>query len=300
MFTEYLAWYSETWRRTSGALPASGTLTAKRYRLESCARLVGADKSEHPAMTLCALLERREDVEALVSRLHARLHPGTVVATLVCLRSLGEYGKAMGWIRGHEIRPTDSPARIPTKPITVYGQDELDLILLVAKARHVQPHFWAFLMVLVETGRRVSEVNGLEWERLHLDTDVPHFDLRHTKMRRQEYVPLTRRLREEVFTAEIVAEMKASPNPLWGKDSEVFLFPWLYAAGQEQLRRVCAIARVPYRGFHVFRHTKATRMLARGVPIQAVSALLGHASVQTTDRIYNHATALSYVNYVDE
>lgn len=295
MFAEYLAWYSEHLKRTRGALPAPSTLEAKKYRLESCARTLGVDT----AQSLCILLERREDVVRLVDRLHARLHPGTVTATLVCLRSLADYGKAMGWVQGHAFLPGDAPSRIPQKPITVYTEQELDILLLIARARS-SLHFWAFLETLVETGRRVSEVNGLRWEDMRLTATPPHFDLPHTKNARQQYVPLTRRLREDVFTPETIDRMKKSPNPLWGKDSGDYLFPWLYAAGQEQLRRVCDKAGVTYRGFHVFRHTKATRMLARGVPIQAVAALLGHSSVQTTDRIYNHATALTYTNYIDE
>lgn len=42
---------------------------------------------------------------------------------------------------------------------------------------------------------------------------------------------------------------------------------------------------------HWMRHSAATRMLRDGVPVEVVSALLGHASVTTTLQIYGHLTA---------
>lgn len=65
------------------------------------------------------------------------------------------------------------------------------------------------------------------------------------------------------------------------------------------LERHCARVDVPYLGFHCFRHTHATEMLARGVPMHVVSALLGHASVRTTDSVYNHTTALTFARYLE-
>lgn len=41
---------------------------------------------------------------------------------------------------------------------------------------------------------------------------------------------------------------------------------------------------------HWLRHTAATKMLRDGVPVEVVSALLGHASVTTTSDIYGHLT----------
>ena len=39
---------------------------------------------------------------------------------------------------------------------------------------------------------------------------------------------------------------------------------------------------------HWFRHTRATLLLRREVPIEVVSTLLGHSSVATTVDVYGH------------
>ena len=41
---------------------------------------------------------------------------------------------------------------------------------------------------------------------------------------------------------------------------------------------------------HWFRHSAATRWLRDGVPIEVVSALLGHSSVAVTSSVYGHLT----------
>ena len=40
--------------------------------------------------------------------------------------------------------------------------------------------------------------------------------------------------------------------------------------------------------FHALRHVAATLLMASGVPIKAISEMLGHRDVTTTMRIYAH------------
>jgi integrase len=47
------------------------------------------------------------------------------------------------------------------------------------------------------------------------------------------------------------------------------------------------------KGFHSFRHTHASELLAAGVPIVDVSRRLGHARVSTTLDVYGHLIASS-------
>ena len=61
------------------------------------------------------------------------------------------------------------------------------------------------------------------------------------------------------------------------------------------MREACAAARIaPAVSFHVLRHTYASRLAMRGVPIAVVAAQLGHADLRITMRHYAHL-APSYV-----
>jgi integrase len=48
-------------------------------------------------------------------------------------------------------------------------------------------------------------------------------------------------------------------------------------------------AKIKEASFHTLRHTHASHLLSRGVPLTAVSARLGHADANITARIYAHA-----------
>ena len=74
---------------------------------------------------------------------------------------------------------------------------------------------------------------------------------------------------------------------LWGRPCGR---PMSYAAVHglvQRLRRLTGIGFEP----HWFRHTYATRMLQRKVPVEVVSKLLGHASLTTTVRTYAHISS---------
>ena len=47
-------------------------------------------------------------------------------------------------------------------------------------------------------------------------------------------------------------------------------------------------AKLPHRTVHELRHIAASNMLARGVPLDVVQEVLGHASIMTTKDIYGH------------
>lgn len=48
-------------------------------------------------------------------------------------------------------------------------------------------------------------------------------------------------------------------------------------------------AKIDAASFHTLRHTHASHLLSRGVPLAAVSVRLGHADASITARIYSHA-----------
>jgi integrase/recombinase XerD len=65
--------------------------------------------------------------------------------------------------------------------------------------------------------------------------------------------------------------------------------PWTYAAVYDLVKRLRTRTGVQFDP-HWARHAYATRALRDGVPVEVVSALLGHFSVTTTTSIYGHLT----------
>jgi len=64
----------------------------------------------------------------------------------------------------------------------------------------------------------------------------------------------------------------------WGKSHQI-----------RPLRTACAAAKItPAISFHILRHTYASRLATRGVPMPVISAQLGHADTKITARHYAH------------
>jgi len=65
---------------------------------------------------------------------------------------------------------------------------------------------------------------------------------------------------------------------------------WCYQAACDLVLRLRARTGIDFDP-HWCRHSAATRWLRDGVPIEVVSALLGHSSVAVTSSVYGHLTA---------
>jgi site-specific recombinase XerD len=71
---------------------------------------------------------------------------------------------------------------------------------------------------------------------------------------------------------------------LWGGQ---FGAPWTYAAVYDLVKRLRRTVGFDFDP-HWCRHTYATRLLRKKTPVEVVSSLLGHASIETTLEIYGH------------
>jgi integrase len=71
--------------------------------------------------------------------------------------------------------------------------------------------------------------------------------------------------------------------------------PWTKSEQQRPLAAACAAARIePPVNFHGLRHTYASRLVMRGVPLAVIAAQLGHADTRMVEKHYGHL-APSYV-----
>jgi len=146
----------------------------------------------------------------------------------------------------------------------------------------------AILELLYACGLRVSELTGLDTDRL----DLPGLQVRVIgKGNRERRVPMGEEARERIH------RYLAGPRMAWttGHPTDaVFVSQRGARLARESVwrlvRRWAAAAGVESRVTpHTFRHSFATHLLEGGADLRVVQTLLGHASISTT-QLYTHLT----------
>jgi integrase/recombinase XerD len=200
------------------------------------------------------------------------------------LRSFFGFCQQSGWI---DINPAKAlkPPKVPEKStkVKVFTQDEIQQILDACDAYPQQNAYGhdnrarikALVLTLRYSGMRIGDVVGLQ--KSHLKGDK--LFLNTQKSGSKIYVPLPK-----VAVDALGAIENGSAYFFWTGNG---LRKSAVADWQRAIRRLfdsCDVTGHP----HMFRHTFATDLLARGIPIEDVSVLLGHKSVRITEAYYSH------------
>jgi integrase len=164
------------------------------------------------------------------------------------------------------------------------------------KLRVPQAPLWrAFL----ECGCRFGEMTRAVWADVDLDRRTIFLRAEHTKSGRSRHVPLLdglvgelRALRE---TQALVLRRPVRPDDRIFMTPEGCAWPWATNGAMRVFDRVleaAGIDRVDAQGrkldIHALRHTFASRLARRGVPLQKAQRLLGHSDPKLTAQIYTH------------
>lgn len=134
-----------------------------------------------------------------------------------------------------------------------------------------------FLWLALETGSRKTAIAELTWSRVDFDNDTIDYNVpgrRRTKKRRG-VTPISKALRP------VLERMKAERLPDCDLVLDTDVDVW------EALGAVARKAGVAGVSPHVLRHTAATHMVRRGVPIFKVAKILA-ISVAMAERVYAH------------
>jgi integrase len=295
-FTAFGHWYSERHRRSKGRPLADATLKTRLGHVVTLGRMFGY----YSPTVLCADGQRRETVDRWLDALAARMTPGALRSYVYTLIALGDWAQAKGYASSWAVMRSDIPAPNPLPAITVYSRDEMENIISAARGDSLR--WWALVTFIADTGRRIGETLSLRWDWFRLHDQPAYVELPHNKSGRPEYVPLTRRLRDEVFTTqhiEKLAQEQRNGRRRFERDPLIFPFPWKPNSAMKKLSWFCEASGFEYRGWHAFRHSVITERLAAGVPVHAVAKLAGHSSTAVTERRYDHTTALSVARYVE-
>jgi integrase len=175
-----------------------------------------------------------------------------------------------------------------------------------------------FVKLMLTTGLRPGEALGLCWDSVDLDaatlTVRRAVRLERGKARLVDEVKTKASYRTiglaapavEVLRAQrrAVAETKLAAR-MWTVDDPGLVFPtatgppWNLANVRHELYRVCDTAGLPRVRPHELRHTAASVLSDRGVPLELIADLLGHVDVTMVSHTYRHRVRPSVDAAVD-
>lgn len=203
------------------------------------------------------------------------IRPATVLAEFVTLSALFREARKRGCVTHDPCRGLSLP-KVNNKIVRCLSDHE-EKRLIPACADPIRPIVRTALL----TGLRKEELLSLVWGDVDFENEI--LTVQHGKGDKKRHIPMV---------PELVGLLRGLPRHVSGGKASPYVFnnpetgtrwvdirkPWdaaLRAAGIKGFR------------FHDTRHTFASRLVQRGVPLKAVQELLGHADIKTTMR-YAH------------
>lgn len=221
------------------------------------------------------------DVESLHSSLRATPYRANRVLALLSKM----FSLAVAWHKKNPVWRADNPVedivRFPEdKRERWLTEDELER-LTASLATYPNQDAANAIRLLLLTGARKSEVLTSTWSQFDLSRGIWTKPSAHTKTKRIQHAPLNE------AAVELLKEMKTRSN-----EEEQYLFPGRKKGEclkdlKGDWRQLCHVAHLQDARIHDLRHTYASHLVSRGVPLAVVGKLLGHTQSQTTER-YAH------------
>ncbi len=266
--------------------------TQKRYRdaiAEFVAYVSDAGAHQHSDPVAHSLGQiTPHHIRSFVAHLHHKQNAKRTIATkLSALRRFFRFCVQHRWCQRNPAAMVSMPKLDKPLP-SVLRQEEVTYALeRIDRSTPWGLCIAALVEVLYSSGMRISEALSLRCNSI----DESTLSVRVVgKGGRERIVLLGRRAIEAVRAYRARRhELACSPT-----ETALFLSPRGKPLGQAQAWRainaiLTGITDAPRRSPHIFRHSFATHLLDRGADLQAVSQLLGHSSLRST-QVYTHVS----------
>lgn len=160
--------------------------------------------------------------------------------------------------------------------------------------------FYVVYLLAYETGMREGEIAALKWEDINLETNT--VSVNANLMKRTHCLELSTPKSDagfrDIVISQALTDILAEYKSFCKTDMYEFVFckhikgvgvPYSlnnYKDTFKAYRERIGMTR-PFR-FHDIRHTNASLMIAKGVPVPVITERLGHSSIEVTYRTYAH------------
>jgi len=220
----------------------------------------------------------------------AHLKPATLARLASSIRSFLRYLHMTGSIDSNLVEHVPKiRVRWGEHIPSVWKSEDVDALLAaVDRSSPCGKRDYAILLLAVRLGMRVSDIRNLRFENLLWEQ--ARIEIKQAKNSEPLALPLTEELgdalidylrygRPESQRREVFLRANAPFDP-FGQDNNLYYIITRY-------RRRAAI-KLPVqnrKGMHSLRHTLASRLLEADIPLETISGIMGHISMDTT-RIY--------------
>lgn len=232
-----------------------------------------------------------EHVEAWMNQLAAGgVGPTSRADAKVCLSMMLKYAVGARAIAFNPAAHVTAP-KTASRTDDALTADEADAVLAAAAGNRLE----ALYVLAIKYGMRQGELCRLTWDKVDLDDAVMKVAKAKTPSGVRDLPLLAGTLEALRSHRSRQAAERLEAGPLWHDENLVFCRPDGQALDVRRLRdqwkALLEDAGVPHRRFHASRHTAATLLLEAGVPLEVVSAILGHANINITSTIYTKIRA---------
>ena len=220
----------------------------------------------------------------------AHLKPATLARLISSIRSFLRYLCMRGEISPDlvEQMPKVRVGRDERIPSVWKSEDVDALLAVVDRSSPLGKRDYAILLLAARLGIRASDIRNLRFE--HLLWDQARIEMRQTKSGEPLSLPLSEEIghalidylrhgRPSSHHREIFLRANAPFEP-FGHDNNLH-----YIVTKYRRRANIDLPARSRRGLHSLRHTVASRLLEAGTPLETISGIMGHLSIETT-RIY--------------
>ncbi len=236
-------------------------------------------------------------IRKYLSFLHRKNRKSSIARKLSTLRSFLKYLVREQIVSSNPAKPVSTPKVEKLLP-TVLTVDEafrlVELPLKLAKSREVKLRDRALLELLYSSGIRVSELVGLNRNRVDFELGIVKV---MGKGRKERIVPVGTKAIEALIAYSEARKTMEDEAPLFVNSR----------GGRLTARSVARVVKKRARDSGIFRkisphslrHTFATHLLDAGADLREIQEMLGHVSLSTTQR-YTHLTVGKLMEVYDK